>query len=307
MKISICIPSYNSEKYIGETLDSIINQTSRPYEIIVNDNASTDKTRDIVSKYPMVTYSENTNNVGGPENHNICIDRASGEYIILLSSDDYFPHSRVIEQLKSVINDNVPDCIALGVGQGDGNILTYKEYSGREAIYLMFFGKLPFRQIPSMMVFKKSILNGLRLKSDNESGYGDDTQFYLEIMKKSKTYINIETPMVIYRTHQASATNSIDIDDRFQMHGQILKKWVYTDYADILGWYGGYWVMAGEYLRVRNEMPDGQGKTRLLKNGFTIVEKIIAHLRNFGIIYIPQKLKITVKDIVFNRLKKSII
>jgi len=307
MNISICIPSYNSEKYIGETLDSIVNQTRKPFEIIVNDNASSDNTINIVSKYPMVTISVNPHNIGATGNHNKCIDMAGGEYLILLSSDDCFSNNKVIENLETVIKEHNPECIALGVGRGKGNVLTYKVCSGREAIYLLFFGKLPYRQIPSMMVFKKSILDGLRIKMDSEypQGYGDDTSFYLKIMMKSKTYINIETPMIIYRTHEESETNIIDINERFRIHGKILRKWVYKDYSDILKWYGGYWVMAGEYLRVKNEMPDNQEKSKILKYGFTTIEKTIANLRNFAINYIPRKLKIAMKDFILNRLKNS--
>lgn len=307
MKISICITTYNSERYIDETLNSVVRQTKKPYEIIVSDNASHDKTINIVSKYSSITCHVNPENIGVNENHNKCIDLASGDYLILLSSDDCFAHSKVIEQLERVIHDNCPECIALGVvGQDKNDTLKYSVYSGRDAVYLSFIGELPFRQIFSMMAFKKDILDKLRVKSNNEFGYGDDTKFYHEIMMKSKKYINIETPMILYRVNQTSVTNSIDVNKRFKMHGQILRKWVYKDFYDILGWYGGNWVMAGEFLRVENEMPDSQDKVLLLKSGFTVTEKIVAHLRTFATTYMSHKLKVILKNIISHNKKGSI-
>ena len=49
--VSVVIPMYNAEKYIGDCLDSILTQTFTDYEVIVVDDASTDKSRDIVKSY----------------------------------------------------------------------------------------------------------------------------------------------------------------------------------------------------------------------------------------------------------------
>lgn len=302
MKISICITTYNSEKFIKETLDSVINQNMEPYEIIVSDNASEDNTQNIVSRYIDVKLHINANNVGVNENHNKCIDMASGEYLLLLSSDDKFSNMNVIRNLNEIISKYKPDCIALGSGKNGDSVLKYRKYSGVKALQLTLTGKLPFRQIFSMILFKKSILNGLRVVSNNKYGYGDDTKFYLDIMKKADTYVNIDSPMISYRINDQSVTNSIDVTNRFKMHNTMLRKWVYNDYFEILGYFTAKWVMAGEIARVLNEMPESHEKLQLLKNGFTPGERIFALLRPFTPGIIIYKFKVFVRNYILNKI-----
>lgn len=88
--ISVCIPMYNAEQYIQETLKSVIAQTYRDIEIIVIDNCSTD---DSVRKVKEIADSRiriirNTENVGLVNNWNLCFINANGEYINILCADD---------------------------------------------------------------------------------------------------------------------------------------------------------------------------------------------------------------------------
>ena len=85
---SIVVPVYNSENFIGETLKSLLNQTFNDYEIIIADDGSTDRTRNILEKYiPRIKYLRQENK-GPAAARNLGIQNAEGEYIVSFDSDD---------------------------------------------------------------------------------------------------------------------------------------------------------------------------------------------------------------------------
>lgn len=89
-KISVCIPTFNRADLIEQTLQSVVNQTVKPYEVIIIDNASTDNTYEIVEKYFKYgfKYIRNKKNIGMAGNLNKCIKYASADYFTFLPSDD---------------------------------------------------------------------------------------------------------------------------------------------------------------------------------------------------------------------------
>jgi hypothetical protein len=99
-KISVCIPTYNRARYLGEALESVLDQTLQDFEIIVYDDASTDKTRTLVAGIgdPRVRYFRQPHNVGIPRNRNSCLKVARGRYIAWLDSDDiYYPETLALQ------------------------------------------------------------------------------------------------------------------------------------------------------------------------------------------------------------------
>ncbi len=90
MKFSICIPNYNYERYLGRTIQSVLDQTEADFEILVSDNASTDGSREIVLAFndPRIHLHTNACNVGFAANLDRAARMASGERMLMLSSDD---------------------------------------------------------------------------------------------------------------------------------------------------------------------------------------------------------------------------
>ena len=91
--ISVCIPNYNYEKYLSLTLDSIFNQSYNDFEVLVADNASTDKSIEIIknfkNRYPLkLTFKVNNRNLGFAGNLDEVGNMANGDMMIMLSSDD---------------------------------------------------------------------------------------------------------------------------------------------------------------------------------------------------------------------------
>lgn len=113
-KVSVCVITYNHEKYIRQCLQSIVDQvTDFNFEVIVGEDCSIDATRKIVleyaNKYPdVVKPILHDNNVGGTKNILIVHEHAVGEYIAHIDGDDFMLPGKL--QIQADALDNNPDC-----------------------------------------------------------------------------------------------------------------------------------------------------------------------------------------------------
>lgn len=110
MKISIITTTFNSEKTIRDTIESIINQTYTDYEYIIIDGASDDHTIDIVKEYEPILgnklkwISEKDKGIYDAMNKGILL--ATGEIIGILNSDDFFSSNNILDTIsKSFQNE----------------------------------------------------------------------------------------------------------------------------------------------------------------------------------------------------------
>lgn len=86
--LSVVVLTYNSQKYVQACLDSVLRQGAKDLEVVVIDNASSDKTREIVrERYPRVKLIENPKNLGASKARNQGVECSSGEWILALDSD----------------------------------------------------------------------------------------------------------------------------------------------------------------------------------------------------------------------------
>ena len=113
-KVSIIVAAYNSEKYILETLESIEKQTYKNYEVIIIDDFSTDNTKEIVlrfiegkSNYKVYT---NKKNQGTVCSRNSAIDKADGQYICILDSDDVWHEKKLEKQMEILMDESIDLC-----------------------------------------------------------------------------------------------------------------------------------------------------------------------------------------------------
>lgn len=130
--VSICVPTYNSARFLRESLDSIVNQTYPNKEIIISDNASTDETEKIVKEYVekyKVKYYKNEKNIGGEANFTRCIELANGEFIAIYHSDDIYDKeiiARQIEYLNGHSNSGAVSTLAYDIDE-EGKVFNCKD------------------------------------------------------------------------------------------------------------------------------------------------------------------------------------
>jgi GT2 family glycosyltransferase len=108
--VSICIPVYNGIKFIDETIRSVQSQTMSDFELLVQDNRSTDGTweflEELRTREPRLQTERNSENVGMSGNWNAVIERAQGNYVLLLSADDLLAPTFLAECIEAFEKQN---------------------------------------------------------------------------------------------------------------------------------------------------------------------------------------------------------
>ena len=100
--LSICIPTYNRAAYLPALLDSIFAQNTGDVEVVISDNASTDNTREIVKKYPGISYHGSGKNLGFDANVLRVVSLACGKYCWLLGDDDALAEGAIAYLLQNI-------------------------------------------------------------------------------------------------------------------------------------------------------------------------------------------------------------
>ena len=108
-RLSIGMPVFNGERYVRFAIDAILAQTFKDFELIISDNASTDKTQQICREYAKkdnrVSYHRNKINVGGPRNYNRLFELSSGEYFKWTAHDDVLAPEYLQKCVQVLDND----------------------------------------------------------------------------------------------------------------------------------------------------------------------------------------------------------
>ncbi len=137
-KLSLCIPVYNGQQFIKETIDSVLSQSFKDLEIVIVDNQSTDNTVSIVRSYsdPRIKLFSNDTNIGMIPNWNKAMELATGKYIKILPADDFIYPGCLEKQIK-IMEADLNERIAMVGGRRNiidetGKILFNRGFSKTE-------------------------------------------------------------------------------------------------------------------------------------------------------------------------------
>lgn len=108
--VSIIVPAYNSECYIGRTIESVISQTYKFWEMIIVDDCSLDKTAEVILSYSLkdkrIKYKKLEVNSGAAVARNVAMSMATGQYIAFLDSDDVWLPDKLSAQIQFMQENN---------------------------------------------------------------------------------------------------------------------------------------------------------------------------------------------------------
>ena len=112
--ITVFVPVYNREKYISDTINSVLNQSYKDFELLIINDGSTDSTSNIITQFsdPRIRQLHNPSNLGLAETRNRGLLEAKGEYIALLDSDDLMAENRLKKQIQFL--EQKPDIAGVG-------------------------------------------------------------------------------------------------------------------------------------------------------------------------------------------------
>lgn len=223
--VSVLITSYNREKYIAQAVESVLNSSFQDFELIIVDDASTDKTMDILQTFrndERVKIYRNKKNNGQFANRNIAANYAQGKYIKYLDSDDIiYPHG--LDVMVNII-EQFPDAGAavshaqLHENQPYPVVLTPKQ------AYRSFFLTKGFPNSgPSAAIIRKEAFHAAgQFQTD---GYvGNDTVLWLKIAAKY-SIVKMPPALIWYRQHENQAIRQGILQNEYLRHEfRVLKK-----------------------------------------------------------------------------------
>lgn len=199
-QISILIPAYNTENYIEDCLKSVINQTFSDIEIIVANDASSDKTLEIINKYAnldkRIKIINNELNLGAALTRNVLLDNARGEYILFLDSDDYVDSS-LVEKLYKKISSEKADLCLYGMYEVLDSILNLKDYN--DARLFEINENLYFSHYETCLkCYKREFLDSLNLRFMDEYLF-EDVIFSIKSFLNAKKIAILKENLYFYR------------------------------------------------------------------------------------------------------------
>jgi len=207
--VSILMPAYNAEKYIGEAIESILNQTFRDFEFIIIDDASTDDTWNIIQKYK--TKDKRIITLKNTINQKICktlnegISIAKGKYIVRMDADDWSFPDRIKKQYRYM--ESHRNIIISGGSMlvCDSNLNQYarRDYpTENEELRKSILRFSPFSH--PTVIFKTKIAKKI---GGYHTLYAEDIELYLKLGKYG-VFGNIEDTLIKYREITSSMTNT---------------------------------------------------------------------------------------------------
>ena len=267
MTISLIVPIFNVEKYIGECLNNIVNQTVPFDEVILVDDGSTDDSYGICKEYSK-KFSNiiliHQDNQGQGKARNIGIDLASSDYIMFCDSDDYY-NRHICEKMHQEwemqdievgLFDAVciyEDGFASEVNPYDRSWIQYKEEMNGEEYFIITYPRIHIVS-PCLMMLKKEFL----IKNNIEFPIGmfyEDNVFFIKILLSAKI-IRYMPEKLYYRRYRqgstmTSAINNKKMNDKIGIIKQIQKLLLEEFQKEGSGmqmFMSYYWNLYGDFL-----------------------------------------------------------
>jgi glycosyltransferase involved in cell wall biosynthesis len=215
MFVSVIIPNYNCEKFINQTIDSVIAQTFDNWEMIIVDDCSADNSVSIIEKYAnnekCIKLIKLDKNSGVSNARNIGLQNAKGNYIAFLDSDDYWDKNKLQEQISFMKDQNIPLSYTSYI-KIDEKGEKIGEIKAPESVDYKKMLKSNFIACSSSMVKKEAIgdltFPSLKLRQDHA--------FWLSILKKGYIAYGLNKPLLFYRVRSNSASSNKIIAAKYQ-------------------------------------------------------------------------------------------
>lgn len=229
MKLSIIIPAYNTEEYIGQCIESVLNIKEIENEIIIINDGSTDKTFEIVKKYESKNSNIkliNQDNQGASVARNRGIKESTGDYIYFLDSDDWIEtgsFEKIVKGIENDYNNNEEIDVLVGKEKGfseftkietlDERIpkeLVGKIISGKEFMEKSIKGKFWNVRLP-IYLYKRSLLieNNIIFPIGRKSN--EDEVFSINIFYHTKRLKIVDEIFGNYRARNGSIMSVLNV------------------------------------------------------------------------------------------------
>ena len=236
-KVSICIPCFNNPEDVDRLLWSIFEQEYTDYEVNISDDSTDERITELVDKYRIlfvnkpINYVHNETPYGHIYNWNAAIKMASGEYIKIMFSDDWFTDKDSLGELVGLLDKNEDAVLAFSGSRqvmldiddtesvkhvtDEHNTQSYDRCASQEFIDGL---KKDYRNLflgnqigaPSATLYRRG--NELTL-FDEESNWASDMFLYFDLLQKKSVFAYTEKPLISIGVHAHQYTESFSDRD----------------------------------------------------------------------------------------------
>lgn len=262
--VSIIIPVYNTEKYISETINSVVNQTYTDWELIIVDDGSTDESASIIKN--ICANSDKINyyyqkNGGVSEARNNGLSKAKGEYIALLDADDVWEKDNLMQKVDVLENDSETHWVFSNMYNADEDANIIEEAQGGTGVeilesILLWEGEVVPGPCSNVVFEKKCYDDGVCF--DKELSTAADQYFTIQLASKYKG-VHIAKPLWKYRILSNSMSRNITVMERdhILVYEKSLKSKLFKNYWFKQQCFSNlYWILAGSWWK------NGENKLR---------------------------------------------
>jgi glycosyltransferase involved in cell wall biosynthesis len=216
IKVSVCMPNFNSARYLSEAIESVIKQSYTDFEFLIIDDCSTDESLEIINKYaekdPRIVVRVNDINVGQAKNLNLCLKYARGDYIKFVFSDDMLFSADAIKRMVDVLDadDDVALVSSARYSIDDASTIRriLSEYSedvkceGRDVIRDCLFTQKNKIGEPTVVMFRERLAK----RGFNEKyNQNVDWEMWFHILEQGE-FVYLNEPLCSFRTHSNQQT-----------------------------------------------------------------------------------------------------
>lgn len=258
--VSVLMPAYNSELYIAEAIQSILNQTYQNIELIIFDDGSSDQTRQVIQGFTDLRIIKilSDQNYGVVRARNEMIDRASGKYIALMDADDIADPARLEKQVSILESGQYDICGSAQwvLDEGTGQIKKSKDkFSDADlrALLSVYCCLCNSAVTGRAEIFK-------RFKYDTSILTSEDYYLWVQMAAAGSRFLNLPERLITYRRYPAQ-TSSVHLEKFKLTTIEVQKK-----YLELLGINPDFYP---RHLPLKQRLVDGLGLLRELNRRFS--------------------------------------
>jgi glycosyltransferase involved in cell wall biosynthesis len=201
VKVSILVPVYNVEKYIGRCLESLFNQTFMNLEYIFVNDCTSDSSVKIIEESVRAYHLEDKCkliqhdvNLGISQTRNDCLKNASGDYILFVDSDDYIEYDMVESLLRTALKENadVTGCSYIEEFTDNYSVKHPQHYYNNHAEMMKAITLLTIKGVLWKLLIKRDVILRNHLSFPKDNSVNEDYYFCCKLFYFSNTFAGVD-------------------------------------------------------------------------------------------------------------------
>ena len=220
--VSICIPTFNQTFFLTKTLDSIVEQTYKDFEVIVSDDSTNYEVEKLLESYKnrlWINYTKNSKPLGSPANWNNLVKNAKGDLIKFMHHDDWFENCNSLANFVKVFqnheNCNFAFCSSK-ILNVEKDIFTFNQPNNQFLIELEKNPKILFNNnligSPSAIIYRKN-----NDYFDEKLKYLVDVDFYMRLLQRNNSFIYLQEALIVNTSNHVNQVTASSLNKKTQL------------------------------------------------------------------------------------------